>query len=225
MQAAIIGKMQGRNLDVKTGETYSGKQKDRRDRMGKIICLMGKSSAGKDTIYKKLLETEELNLRTVVPYTTRPIRAGEREGVEYHFTDEEGFLDLQKRGKVVEDRSYQTCHGLWRYFTVDEGIDPEAADYLLIGTPEACGKLRDYFGGEKILPILVEVDDGERLQRALNRERKQETPKYEEMCRRFLADAKDFSEEKLAELGNPRRFCNEDLTACLDEIIAYIKSN
>ena len=53
--------------------------------MGKIFCLMGKSSTGKDTIFKRLTEDEELNLKTIVSYTTRPIRDGEEEGKEYFF--------------------------------------------------------------------------------------------------------------------------------------------
>ena len=57
--------------------------------MGKIICLMGKSCAGKDTIYKRLLADRELRLKKIVPYTTRPIREGEQEGVEYFYTDED----------------------------------------------------------------------------------------------------------------------------------------
>ena len=62
--------------------------------MGKIVCLMGRSSSGKDTIYKKLLQQDEVIVENIVPYTTRPIRAGEKDGVEYHFTDEEGFQKL-----------------------------------------------------------------------------------------------------------------------------------
>ena len=59
--------------------------------MGKIVYLLGRSSSGKDTIYKKIMEQKEIAFHTVVLYTTRPIRDGETEGVEYHFTDEEGF--------------------------------------------------------------------------------------------------------------------------------------
>ncbi len=194
--------------------------------MGRIICLMGKSSTGKDTIYKRLLQREDLHLHTVVPYTTRPIRQGEQEGVEYHFTDEKGFLTLQAQGKIIEMRAYETCQGLWRYFTVDDGgIDLQEADYLIIGTLEAYRMFREYFGAEKVLPVLVELDDGVRLQRALNRERKQQKPRYDEMCRRFLADSADFSEEKLLEAGNPRSFYNDDLERCLEEIAAYIKNS
>ena len=140
-----------------------------------------------------------MDLRTIVPYTTRPIRAGEENGVEYFFTDETGFQTLREQGKVIEDRAYNTVYGIWRYFTVDDGqIDLTTKNYLMIGTLEAYEKMIAYFGTEAILPVYIELDDGVRLQRALDRELRQEKPKYEEMCRRFLADSADFSEEKLA---------------------------
>lgn len=192
--------------------------------MGKIVYLMGKSSTGKDTIFRELTKQEKHPLKTIVPYTTRPIRVAEKEGVEYHFTDEAGFQKLLDSGKVVEDRAYETFHGLWRYFTVDDGqIDLEHQDYIIIGTLEAYGKMKSYFGADKVLPVLIELDDGERLARALKRERKQEHPKYEEMCRRFLADSVDFSAEKIQEAGIEKTFENVDLQACLEEILEYIQ--
>lgn len=194
--------------------------------MAKIIYLMGKSSTGKDTIYKELLRKGAVDLHTIVPYTTRPIRAGEREGVEYLFTNEEGFQSLLARGKVIEERAYHTFHGLWRYFTVDDGqINLQYKDYIMIGTLEAYEKMKAYFGEDKLIPVLIELDDGVRLQRALNRERKQKHPKYEEMCRRFLADSEDFSEENIKRAGIGKRFYNDELPRCLDEITDYIKAN
>ena len=192
--------------------------------MGKIIYLMGKSSSGKDTLYKKLLEQKEPVLHTVVLYTTRPVRAGETDGVEYHFTDEAGFQRMRREGKVIEDRVYHTVQGLWRYFTVVERETFAAEkNYLMIGTLESYKKVRAYFGGEKMIPVFIDLDDGERLQRALDRERAQGEPQYEEMCRRFLADEQDFSEEKIAEAGIERRFMNDNLDRCLSEILEYIK--
>lgn len=191
--------------------------------MGKIFCLMGKSSTGKDTIFKRMLEDGALGLKTIVPYTTRPIRVGESNGIEYFFTDEEGFLRLKEQGKIIEAREYHTFHGLWRYFTVDDGqIEPEN-NYIMIATLEAYRHLQSYFGTDKIVPVLIELDDGIRLQRALNREMKQENPRYEEMCRRFLADSVDFSEEKMGACGIKRRFVNDNLERCLEEIKLYIK--
>ncbi len=187
---------------------------------------MGKSSTGKDTIFKKLLAQGAVELKTIVPYTTRPIRRGEQNGVEYFFTDEEGYLKYQEQGKIIEARAYETYHGIWRYFMVDDGqIRDDGPDYIMIGTLEAYLKLRDYFGAERMLPVLIELDDGQRLQRALKREMKQENPKYEELCRRFLADSVDFSEEKIAQAGIMRRFENDNLEKCLEEILDYIKIN
>ncbi len=191
--------------------------------MGKIVCLMGKSSSGKDTIYKKLLAQDKTALRAIVPYTTRPIRAGEKEGVEYHFTDEAAFQKLQEQGRVIESRVYRTYLGLWRYFTVaDDNVDLLRYSYVMIGTLETYTQLQRFYGADKVLPVMIELDDGERLRRALGRERKQEHPRYEEMCRRFLADAEDFSEEKLAEAGISRTFYNDNVDRCLSEIMDFL---
>ena len=62
--------------------------------MGKIFYIMGKSSSGKDTIYENLLGREGLSLHPLIMYTTRPIRAGETDGVQYHFVTEEQLKAL-----------------------------------------------------------------------------------------------------------------------------------
>lgn len=192
--------------------------------MGKIYYMMGKSSSGKDTLYKRLLEDKELNLKTVIPYTTRPIREGEVQGREYFFCDDLKADELERAGKVVERRDYQTIHGIWTYFTVDDGqIVLENQNYLMIGTLESYQKVRNYYGKENLVPIYIEVEDGERLQRALDRERTQNSPKYEEMCRRFLADTKDFSEENLKKAEITRRFRNGDLEETEAEITDFIR--
>lgn len=191
--------------------------------MGKMICFMGKSSAGKDTIFRRLLEDGEPGFRMLVPYTTRPIRNGEQDGREYHFTDEESYRKLAERGRIIEERSYDTCHGIWRYFTVDDGsIDLEKESYGIIGTLEAYNKMCFFWGRDRVVPILIDVDDGVRLQRALDRERRQEHPKYEEMCRRYLADEQDFAEERIRAAGIERRFDNDNLERCLKEIKGYL---
>ncbi len=191
--------------------------------MGKIFYIMGKSSSGKDTIYKKLSERMP-ELQRIVPYTTRPIRDGEQEGVEYHFVGEDRLREMQEAGRVIEVRAYNTKCGVWTYFTADDGqIDLEKKDYLVIGTLESFQALKKYFGEEKIVPIYIEVDDGVRLSRALEREQREKEPRYEEMCRRFLADSADFSEENLRRAGIWKRFVNMELERCLEEIGAYIK--
>ena len=194
--------------------------------MGKIFCIMGKSATGKDTIYKSLLQNSELGLKKIVSYTTRPIREGEEEGVEYHFTDVQTLKLLEEQGKVIECRSYDTIYGIWYYFMVkDSQIDLTQNDYLIIGTLESYLKIRDYFGKEKVVPIYIKLEDGERLTRALIREKTQREPKYEELCRRFLADCQDFSYEKLEKAGIGKYYANDDLESCIDEIKEQIISS
>lgn len=193
--------------------------------MHRIFYLMGKSASGKDTIYQKLLENEDLNLRRIVLYTTRPVREGEKQGREYYFTDEQKLHELQKEGRLIELRSYDTVHGIWHYFTADDGqIDLTNYDYLGIGTLESYQKMKAYFGEETMVPLYIEVEDGERLSRALTREKMQKNPRYAELCRRFLADSEDFSEDKLADAGISCRYANANLEECMAEIEIKIKS-
>jgi len=192
--------------------------------MGTIYCLMGKSASGKDTIYNRLLAMERLHLRRVVPYTTRPMRSGETDGQTYVFCTEQQVADFEAAGKIIELRAYHTVYGIWKYFTADDGqICLAESDYLMIGTLEAYEQIRDYFGMDKVCPVYVEVDDGLRLQRALDRERAQDQPKYAEMCRRFLADEEDFSEVNLERAGITKRFQNTDLDQVTQEIASYMK--
>ena len=125
---------------------------------------------------------------------------------------------------MIELRTYQTVLGPWHYFTVDDGqVNLAEYDYLMVGTLESYRTLRDYYSAENVVPIYIVVDDGLRLQRALDRERAQDEPKYAELCRRFLADEADFSEEKLAEAGIEKRFENTALEKCLEEIRAFVR--
>ena len=194
--------------------------------MGKLFYVIGKSATGKDTIFRELLEKADLGLKPLVLYTTRPMRAGEEQGVQYHFTDEAGLRKLETVGRVIELRSYDTVYGVWKYFTADtEATDLAQQDYLGIGVLESYLALRDYYGAERVVPLSIEVEDGERLQRALDRERAQQEPKYAELCRRFLADSEDFAEGKIAEAGIEKRFRNRDLKESIEEISEYIKEH
>lgn len=187
--------------------------------MGRIFYLMGKSASGKDTLYKLIMDSVP-GLETIILYTTRPIRDGEREGVEYHFVDEDRLAKIRESGRLIESRTYQTACGPWTYFTVDDGqFDLEGKDYLMIGTLESYEKMVDYFGKETLAALYVEVEDGVRLQRALDRERLQSKPKYKELCRRFLADEEDFKEENLRRAGIVKRYDNGDLKQCLKDIL------
>ena len=144
--------------------------------MGKIFYIMGKSASGKDTIYKELIEKMP-KFHSIVPYTTRPMREGEKDGVEYFFTDREELERQLASEKVIESRTYQTIAGPWTYYTVDDGQFDVADDEscLMIGTLESYEKMCAYFEAGKMVPVYIEVPDGIRLLRAVKRERENRT--------------------------------------------------
>ena len=191
--------------------------------MGKIYCIMGKSASGKDSLYQAILNARP-ELKTYVMYTTRPLREHETDGVSYHFCDQAAIDAFAAAGKLIESRTDQTVYGPWTYATVDDGqIDLSAGDYLMPGTLESFRKLRAYFGQEALVPVYIEVEDGERLIRAVRREMEEPAPRYTEVCRRFIAETEDFSEEKLKEAGIVKRYQNDDFGTCLQEILADIR--
>lgn len=192
--------------------------------MSKIFFVLGKSCSGKDTIFRKLKENKELNLKTITGYTTRPKRQGEKDGEEYFFVTSNELENLKKEGKVIECRNYNTVHGIWSYFTADDGqIDLNKGDYIYIGTLESYKEMVRFYGENTVVPLYIEVETGERLWRAIKREREQNNPKYAELCRRFLADEEDFKDENIINAGIQKRYQNAVLEECISEIVETMK--
>lgn len=186
--------------------------------MGKIYYLMGKSASGKDTVFKRLY-AECPGIEKLITYTTRPIRDGEENGISYNFVEEAVICDYRDKGRLIEMRTYNTVKGPWIYATIDDGsLHLDSKNYLMIGTLDSYKKIKEYYGAESVMPIFIELDDGIRLLRALNREMAQKEPQYSEMCRRFLADEEDFSKVRLEAAGIKKKYINEDLDECIMEI-------
>ena len=193
--------------------------------MANIYYIMGKSATGKDTIYKRI--KEQIDINEYVLYTTRPMREGEQEGVEYHYVTIDKMEELKKEGKVIESRTYQTVHGPWTYATIADEQLKQEGDILTVGTLESYTKIKEYLKDKEdtnVLPIYISIDEQERRKRAISREQKQKEPKYAEMERRLKADNIDFSEENLRLAGITQRetFYNYDLNSCVNKIVDYI---
>lgn len=192
--------------------------------MGRLFVFMGKSASGKDTLYREVMRQQK-GLHPVIPYTTRPIRAEETEGEEYHFVTEEQMEDMKRAGQIVECRCYQTVKGPWYYFTAEDGqIDFQRGDFALISTLEGYEKLRVFYGADQVVPLYIEVGDVLRLERALAREKQQKNPCVAELCRRFLADEEDFSEDHLMRLGILRRISNISMDEAICQIEEALKN-
>lgn len=185
--------------------------------MGKLFVIIGKSGSGKDSVFNLLKEDKQLNLEPLVLYTTRPMRSGEKDGREYHFIE-----DISETSKVIELRTYNTTDGIWKYATIDDGnIDLEHKNYITINTLEGLEKLQNYFGEDKVVPIYIYVDSDRLFERIFYREESMENPNYHELCRRYIADSKDFRDLPNS-ITIDNTFVNDNLELCVAEIFVYI---
>ena len=139
----------------------------------KIFALLGYMGVGKDTILKQVLKDMD-DVKPIISTTTRPMRKGETEGVEYYFIDDTEFF---RRGTdFVEQRIYHTKvkeNGIekdatWRYGI--ERMELEKDDYLIVIVDSVGYKeLKNYVGNNKIVPIFISAPQEELKARALAR--------------------------------------------------------
>ena len=169
--------------------------------MSRIFCIVGKSGSGKDTIYHKIMTEKTEDLIPVIPYTTRPRRSNEENGVNYYFVTKEELEQYKSQDQIIELRQYDTIQGIWSYFTVKFTIEEEK-DYILITTLEGVQGIIRHYGADKVHVVYMDIDDKERLLRCINREAEQKSPDYLEICRRYIADHEDFSKERLESFQN-----------------------
>ena len=194
--------------------------------MGKIVLFMGPSSSGKNIIKSRLIKDNKFALKEIIMSTTRPKRTGEIEGREYYFKTEKEMLELEKEGKIIERRTYDTAYGPWHYFTTSSSIDLENYNYVGDNTLEGLDQFVKFYGIENIISILIKVDDGIRLQRALDREKREKDPKYQELCRRFLADSIDFSKKNISKIPiTSIIYNNSSLDNTMQEVEKVLKLN
>lgn len=154
----------------------------------KILVLTGKTASGKTHIQNELSRLGGMN--RVVTYTTRPMREGETDGVEYHFVTKEEFLELKSRGFFAETTSYQIGKNVtWYYGTSKESLKEENG--VIICNPDGLKYLRQ----QKDLDLTVfyinvneDVIRGRLIKRGDN---------PEEAERRLAADHEDFKDIEL----------------------------
>lgn len=169
--------------------------------MSKIFCIIGKSASGKDTLYKKIIANKDENLVSVVPYTTRPKRVNEENGVDYYFVSESDMKTFENENRIIEKRKYLTVKGIWYYFTCDFEMQDDK-NYILITTLEGLSGIIKRYGEDNVCIVYLYLDDKERLLRCIERESMQVKPDYTEVCRRFIADNSDFPDEVISNMKN-----------------------
>ena len=147
----------------------------------KILALFGKSGTGKDHIKKHILLN--FDMHNIISCTTRPKRQYETNGYDYHFLTDYEFSKKVLDGTMLEATSFNN----WFYGTTIESLNKDKINIGIFNIQAIEVLLED--PRLHIIPILISSGKKTRLLRNLQRE---ERPNCEEICRRFLADEKDF---------------------------------
>jgi len=180
---------------------------------GNVFVVSGPSGVGKSTIVKRVLEGDP-RVRFSVSHTTRPPRAGERDGVEYHFVGNAEFQKLVREGAFLEHAVYQeNCYGTSR-----EAVEgPTLAGYDLILEVEIQGAEQLQVVLPDAVRVFIEPPSYEALEVRL-RQRQTET---DERMRSRLARAR---EEMAYALQCQHRIVNESVDKAVDELLRIIRA-
>ena len=172
-----------------------------------VIALFGKSGAGKDYLIKTLPPNE---YHKIIPTTTRPKRDYEVNGVDYHFITVGDMTAKVLQGDMIEVTDFNN----WFYGTEFSELKEDKINIGIFNIHAIECILQDE--RLEVYPIYINSSPKTRLLRALNRE---DEPDCLEICRRFLADEKDFDDIDFIY----NTYWNEkDFTPYLDKIIKDI---
>jgi guanylate kinase len=169
-----------------------------------ILVITGPSGVGKGTLIKGLLERVP-GLQLAVSATTRKPRAGEVNGVDYHFLSEDDFDRRVEAGEFVEHAEYAGN----RYGTLKSELSRPARGIVLEVDVQGARQVREALPEAKLLFI--------------------EPPSFEDLERRLTARASDRPEQIERRLAAARdeleaagefdyRIVNDDLQRALQEL-------
>lgn len=156
-----------------------------------MIVLIGKSCSGKDSVAKILCS---MGYSRVATCTTRPMRTGEIDGVDYYFISQSEFMNMIEKGDFAEYREYETEKGMWLYGS-RLGDYKYASNKVIILTPEGLKNIKKKYPCLPIVSIYLDVSNKE-LKRRMFVRSNGSVEDIKENKRRYKADKKDFKHIK-----------------------------
>lgn len=130
-----------------------------------LIILTGKTASGKDTILAKLCQKYP-DLRKITTTTSRKMREGEQNGVDYHFLSEKEFREKINKGDFFEFVEYGGNFYGTEKKELDTSLDKNALWKI---DPSMAGKVRDVIKDKKVLVIYITTSEDVILQRLRGR--------------------------------------------------------
>lgn len=182
-----------------------------------IICILGKSASGKDTILREIIKTNK-NVKYAISTTSRPPRSNEVQGREYFFVTDYIFNEMIVNGDFIEERKYKTQNGIWQYGLSYKAINTEDTYIGIVDYKGYC-ELKRALGEEIVHGVYIIADMKERVNRALHREELIRDEQYLEIFRRFTKDEQDFPMEQISkECVVLKNNDDRDFKFCIDYI-------
>lgn len=180
-----------------------------------MIVLIGKSCSGKDRISKELIENH--GYKSIVRYTTRPIRKGEKQDITYHYISEDEFIQKIKDGFFAEWKDYSTTQGIWYYGTAYEDLDNADEETVIILPPDRYKEALENIHNN--LTVIYVYANNSTIKNRLNKR----GDNKEEALRRITQDNDDFKGVEM--LANRIIYNNEgtDIKEVINKILEYVK--
>ena len=179
-----------------------------------IIC--GMSGSGKDFSRDYLIS--QYNLHSLLSYTTRPMRLGETDGIQYYFISEDEFVEMDSYGKIAEARNYSTLIDnkpkMWYYGLSHKELAKD--NWVGIIDLKVCNNIKKAY--PETIVIHIHTDDNIREARARLRGSFDEV----EWKRRLITDSKDFPEKEVTKVCDyfiTNNLGEKELKQSLDELM------
>ena len=153
--------------------------------MYKLIALIGEAGSGKDTLMQNILKKRSFDFNEIISCTTRPMREGEAEGVNYYYMTPEAFIGKVKNNEMLES----TCFNNWYYGTSIDSLR-DGSYNIGVFNPDGIRSIRNNPRID-LTVFRIECLPKIRLLRQLNRE---ENPDVNEIIRRWTTDQNDFKD-------------------------------
>lgn len=153
-----------------------------------LFCILGKSGSGKDTLTK--LVSKKLDLPLLVSHTTREMRTGEKDGVEYHFVPDYIFENMLEHGDFIETTTYyiESENRTYKYGYSKRVVD-NCEKGLCIVNPHGLKKFIE--AGYNVVAIEIYRNERDRILSYLQRDK---NANVQELFDRYKRDEEDFED-------------------------------